>query len=153
MEYNYIYNIISQVSNVDGRMDTIEYKGNLIIIDYAHTPDAVEKVINSVSNLGNRVITIMGNIATQLSNQVIFTSDNPRDEDPLKIIDDIVKELDTFNYEIEANRQKAIKKGIQMLEKGDILLILGKGHEDYQIISNKRYHFSDKEEVLKVIGR
>lgn len=162
IEEDKIVDIVSKLKHAKGRMDTVEYKDNLIIIDYAHTPDAVEKIIKCVSNIGRRIITIigcggnrdklkrpiMGDIATKCSDYVIFTSDNPRDEDPLLIINDIVQNLDTFNYEIEENREKAIKKGIQKLEKNDILLLLGKGHEDYQIIKGVKYHFSDMEIVL-----
>lgn len=160
-----IIEIVSKLKHAIGRMDTIKYNNNLIIIDYAHTPDAVEKIIKSVCNLGNNVITIigcggnrdkekrpiMGSIAAKYSDYVIFTSDNPRNEDPLDILNDIVQNIDTINYEIEENREKAIKKGIQMLKKNDILLLLGKGHEDYQIINNHKYHFSDMEIVLKNI--
>lgn len=160
-----IKEVIGLLKHAIGRMDAIKYNDNLIIIDYAHTPDAVEKIINSVKDLGNNIITIvgcggnrdkskrpiMGEIATSLSNEVIFTSDNPRYEDPHKIIDDIVQKLDKNNYKIEVNREKAIKKGIQRLNKNDILLILGKGHEDYQIINGEKNHFSDIEVVLKNI--
>ena len=165
IDYNTIYEIVSKLEHVKGRMDSINYKDNLIIIDYAHTPDAVEKIINSVKNLGNHIITIigcggnrdkqkrpiMGKIAASLSDYAIFTSDNPRLENPHSIILDIIQKLDTNNYEIEENREKAIKKGIQKLNKNDILLLLGKGHEDYQIINGKKYHFSDIEVVLKNI--
>ena len=89
----------------------------------------------------------MGDIATLLSDYVIFTSDNPRSEDPNEIINDIVQKLDKNNYEIEVNRKKAIIRGIQMLEENDILMILGKGHETYQIIGNKRIDFDDKKIV------
>jgi len=161
-----IKDLISKLNHARGRMDTIKYKNNLIIIDYAHTPDAVEKIINSVKKIGNNLITvlgcggnrdkskrpIMGLVATKLSDKVIFTSDNPRFEDPNSIINDIIQNLDKKNYEIEVNRKKAIKKGIQKLNKNDILLILGKGHEDYQIISDQKYHFSDMEVVLAYLG-
>lgn len=160
-----IKEIVSKLEHAIGRMDAVKYHDNLIIIDYAHTPDAVEKIIRSVDGLGRRIITIvgcggnrdkskrpiMGSIATNLSDEVIFTSDNPRDEKPLDIINDIIQKLDKNNYEIEINREKAIKKGIQMLKKNDILLILGKGHEDYQIINGVKNHFSDIEVVLKSI--
>lgn len=160
-----IVDIVSKLEHAKGRMDAVKYKDNLIIIDYAHTPDAVEKIIKSVCNLGNRIITIigcggnrdkekrpiMGRIATKYSDYVIFTSDNPRNEEPMNIIKDIVQKVDTNNYEIEENREKAIKKGIQKLDKNDILLLLGKGHEDYQIVKGNRYHFSDMEIVLKNI--
>ena len=88
---------------------------------------------------------IMGNIATKLSDYVIFTNDNPRTEDPQKIMDDIVKDNHSKNYEIIFDRKEAILKGIKMLEKDDILLVLGKGHEDYQIIGHEKIHFDDAE--------
>ena len=145
-------------------MDKINYNDNIIIIDYAHTPDAVEKVLNTLKGIGN-IITIigcggnreknkrkiMGRVASQNSSYVIFTSDNPRDEEEEEIIIDMIQEVDTFNYEIEINRQKAIIKGIQRLKKNDILVILGKGHEDYQEIKGVKYHFNDKEVVLNNI--
>ena len=157
--------IVSKLKHAIGRMDTIKYKDNLIIIDYAHTPDAVEKIIKSVKGIGHNIITIigcggnrdklkrpiMGCIASKYSDYVIFTSDNPRYEKPIDIINDIIHIIDSNNYEIEENREKAIKKGIQKLDKNDILLILGKGHEDYQIIDGRKYHFNDMEVVLKYI--
>lgn len=160
-----IIDTINNLNSAPGRMDIINYYDNLIIIDYAHTPDAVAKIIKSVS--GNNIIIIigcggnrdkekrkiMGNIATKNSNYVIFTSDNPRYENSLDIIFDMLQEVDTSNYEIEVNRKKAILKGIQKLTKGDILLILGKGHEDYQEINGIKYHFNDKEIVNKYIRR
>ena len=162
---NEIKDIVSKLNHAIGRMDIVKYNDNLIIIDYAHTPDAVSKIIKSVKDLSSKIITIigcggnrdkqkrpiMGSMATELSDYVIFTSDNPRNEDPKKIIDDIVQKLDNNNYEIEENREKAIKKGIQMLSKNDILLLLGKGHEDYQVINGCKYHFSDMEVVLRNI--
>ena len=163
-----IYDAIKGLSAPKGRMDIVKYNANNIIIDYAHTPDAVEKIIKEVSKINhNRVITIigcggnrdktkrpiMGDIATNYSDFVIFTSDNPRYEKPKKILKDITCKLDNKNYKIIVNRKKAIKRGIQMLEKNDILLLLGKGHEDYQIIKNKKYPFSDKNIVLKYIRR
>ena len=148
---------------VAGRFQTLHSsKGYTAIVDYAHTPDAVEKVISAYNELKtNRIITIigcggdrdpikrpiMGDIATKLSDYVILTSDNPRTEDPQKIMDDIVKGVTKNNYEIELDRHKAIKKGIELLEPNDILLILGKGHEDYQIIGREKIHFDDAEEV------
>ena len=96
---------------------------------------------------------IMGKIATDNSDYVIFTNDNPRYENGMKIVKDMVCKLDKKNYKVKLNRHKAIEFGIQMLSKGDILLLLGKGHENYQIIKNKRKKFSDKEVVLKYIRR
>ena len=159
-----IHETIKELDSPSGRMDIINYKDNVVIIDYAHTPDAIEKIITNVSKLPhNRVITllgcggnrdkkkrsIMGSIATKYSDFVIFTSDNPRFEKPKDIIRDIVSKLYTKNYKIIVNRKKAIKKSIQMLKKNDILLLLGKGHEEYQIIKDKKYPFSDKKIALK----
>ena len=147
IDSNTIKSVVSSINCAPGRMERINYKDSTIIIDYAHTPDAVEKVIKAVKG-DNRVITIigcggnrdnskrkyMGKIASDNSDYVIYTTDNPRYEDPYDIILDMIQLLDSFNYEILVNRKKAIIKGIQMLKKGDILLILGKGHEDYQEI-------------------
>ena len=161
-----ISELIKDLNSPNGRMDIISYNENNIIVDYAHTPDAVEKIISNVSKLphskiitligcgGNRDKTkrsIMGDIATKLSDYVVFTSDNPRFEDPKEILKDITCKLDKKNYKIIVNRKKAIRKSIQMLRKNDILLLLGKGHEDYQIIKDKKYPFSDKEIVLKYL--
>ena len=90
---------------------------------------------------------IMGRIATEKSDFVIFTSDNPRTEDPEKILEDILKGVTKNNYEVEVDRRKAIQKGLEKLKCNDVLLILGKGHEDYQIIGHEKHHFDDFEEV------
>lgn len=146
-----------------GRCESYKVNNGFAIIDYAHTPDAVEKVITAYNELKkNKVITIigcggdrdpkkrpiMGDIATKLSNYVIFTNDNPRTEDPNKIMEDILKGVKSNNYEIILDRKLAIKKGIDMMNKDDILLILGKGHENYQIIGKEKHHLDDSEEVL-----
>ena len=165
IDSNRIKETISELDSAPGRMDKIKYNDSIIIIDYAHTPDAVEKVIDALKDKG-RIITIigcggnrdkhkrkiMGKVAHTKSDYVIYTSDNPRYEDAYDIILDMIQLLDSFNYEIEVNRKKAIIKGIQMLKKGDILLILGKGHEDYQEIKGVKYPFSDKLTVLEYIG-
>ena len=90
-------------------------------------------------------------IAINNSSYTIITSDNPRDEDPNTIAKQMVQGLDNSNYEIILNRAKAIKKGIQLLQKNDILLVLGKGHEDYQFVGNRKIHFSDLEQIKKYI--
>lgn len=149
-----------------GRMDMIKFNTNSIFIDYAHTPDAVLNVINSAKEYkkgqiytilgcgGDRDRTkrpIMGDIATTNSDYVILTNDNPRTEDEKQIMNDILAGVKTKNYEVIFNRKEAIKKGISLLKENDILLILGKGHEDYQIIGHDKIHFSDKEIVLENI--
>ncbi|MDD4718433.1 MAG: UDP-N-acetylmuramoyl-L-alanyl-D-glutamate--2,6-diaminopimelate ligase [Bacilli bacterium] len=168
IDKNVIKKIIQELKSPIGRMDVIIYGDNKIIIDYAHTPDAVENILKTVKEMessniytiigcgGNRDKAkrpIMGSIATSLSTHVIFTSDNPRNEDPNEIVNDIVKNLTINNYEIEIDRTKAIKKGIQKLKNNDILLVLGKGHETYQIIGENRIHFDDREKVLDIIRR
>ena len=90
----------------------------------------------------------MGKIATDLSDYVIFTNDNPRTEKPEDIIKDILSGVTKNNYEVILDRKEAIKKGIDSMKKNDILLILGKGHESYQIIGKTKYHLDDAEEVL-----
>jgi len=155
--------VIILCDSPEGRLDVIEHNTNKIIIDYAHTPDALSNVLDCVAGIPhNKIITIvgcggdrdktkrpiMGDIATKKSDLVIFTSDNPRSEDPEEILNDITKSLDISNYKIESSRENAIKKGIQSLTNNDILMVLGKGHEKYQIIGNERFFFDDKKIVL-----
>ena len=166
-ELNLDTSVIENLECPKGRMDIVRKESNLVIVDYAHTPDAVLKIITAVKELNpNHIITIVGcggdrdpykrpimsNIACSNSDHVIITNDNPRSENPNNIVSDMLHNLDKFNYEIILNRKNAIIKGIQMLDKNDILLVLGKGHETYQIINNKRYNFDDKEVVLENIN-
>lgn len=149
-----------------GRNEIINLKKGRAVIDYAHTPDAVFKIINAyLEEKKGRLITIigcggdrdttkrpiMGNTATKLSDYVILTNDNPRCEDEKKIMNDIVSGIKSDNYCVIYDRKVAIKYGVSILNNDDTLLILGKGHEDYQIIGHTKYHLSDKEEVLKYI--
>ena len=163
-----INSIISATKNIyppRGRCEQIKVNNGLAIIDYAHTPDAVEKIITSF-NKDNTVITligcggdrdpkkrpIMGKIATENSNYVIFTSDNPRTEDPNKILEDILTGVTKSNYKVIPDRKEAIKTALDMIKQNEIVLILGKGHEDYQIIGHDKIHLDDKEEVLKYLN-
>ena len=149
-----------------GRCEQIKVGNAEAVVDYAHTPDAVEKIVDAFTeNKKGRVITlvgcggdrdpkkrpIMGHIATEKSDYVILTSDNPRTEDPQAIMDDILKGVEKDNYEVELDRVKAIHKGLTLLKDNDVLLILGKGHEDYQIIGHEKHHLDDAEEVRKYI--
>lgn len=160
-----IEDIIEKSSNIyppKGRCETIKVGNNFAVVDYAHTPDAVEKTIKAHLELEhNRIITvlgcggdrdpkkrpIMGNVATSLSDHVIFTNDNPRTEDPKIIMEDIIRDNNNTNYEIIYDRGEAIEKGLELLTEKDFLLILGKGHEDYQIIGKEKIHFDDSEVV------
>ena len=157
--------IIPQLCLPPGRMQIIKFKNNSIIIDYAHTPDAMEKIISTVKLMNhNKIITIfgcggnrekekrpkMGEIASLLSDYVILTNDNPRDENPKEIIREIKQNMNN-NYKIIYDRKKAIQEGIKMLKENDVLLILRKGHDEYQVIDNKKLFFSDLYTVYDII--
>lgn len=162
-----IINITNSLKGVKGRNELIKSDKGYAVIDYAHSPMSVKETLLTYNELKKgKIITIIGcggnrdkskrpimaDYATQYSDYVIFTSDNPRDEDPQKILKEMTQKLKTKNYEIIESRSKAIKKGVKLLKKYDYLLILGKGHEDYQLIKNVKYHFDDKEEVLKYLN-
>lgn len=161
-----IISITKDIYPPKGRCEQIKVKNALAVVDYAHTPDAVEKIIRAFNkHKEGKIMTIigcggdrdpykrpiMGKIATDESDYVIFTSDNPRTENPNLILEDILKGVIKDNYEVLVDRRIAIKRGLDLLNDNDILLILGKGHEDYQIIGREKKHFSDKEEVEKYI--
>lgn len=151
-----------------GRCETYKVKDGYAVVDYAHTPDAVEKVIDAYKELAKgKIITlvgcggdrdplkrpIMGRIATEKSDWVIFTNDNPRTEDPEKIMKDIINGVEKTNYEVILDRHEAIKKALNKINKEDIVLILGKGHEDYQILGHEKIHFDDSEEIKNYIKK
>ena len=161
-----IINVTDKIMPPSGRNEIISVNDGKAIIDYAHTPDAVEKIITStLEKKTGKVITIvgcggdrdpkkrpiMGEIATRLSDYVIFTNDNPRTEDEKNIMKDILAGVNKDNYRVIHDRREAIKNGLNMISENDTLLILGKGHEDYQINGHKKIHLSDKEEVLNYI--
>lgn len=147
-----------------GRCETYKVKDGFAVVDYAHTPDAVLKVVTAYKELAKgRIITvvgcggdrdpmkrpIMGEIASEYSDYVIFTNDNPRTEDSNKIMEDIIAGVKKDNYEVCLDRREAIKKSLDMIKKDDIVLLLGKGHENYQILGHEKIHLDDSEEVLK----
>lgn len=149
-----------------GRCEQIAVKGGEAVVDYAHTPDAVLKIVEAFNeNKKGRVITvvgcggdrdakkrpIMGNIASENSDFVVFTSDNPRTEDPEAILKDVLAGVRKDNYIKITDRVEAIKYALDMIEDNDTVLILGKGHEDYQIIGHEKHHLDDAEEVRKYI--
>lgn len=158
---------IESLKSAPGRMELVGFYTNAkIFIDFAHTPDGLKKTLLSLKDeKHSRIITVfgcggdrdknkrplMGQIASRLSDAVIITNDNPRSEDPKKIIANICVGLQ--NYKIIQDRRTAIKEAISMLKDGDILLIAGKGHENFQIIGNEKIHFSDKECVLEEISK
>ncbi len=151
---------LADFQGVPGRMEFIANPHEIYaFVDYAHKPEALEKVLMAIQ--GKRIITVfgcggdrdrtkrpvMGEIATRLSDQVILTSDNPRTEDPLAILDEIKSGINRSNFEVIPDRKTAIQRAIQMARKGDVVLIAGKGHEDYQIIGSTKRHFDDREEA------
>lgn len=156
--------VLSELDNVAGRFQhTISSGGINAIVDYAHTPDALKNVletINSIRTFNEQVITVvgcggdrdkakrskMGNIASSLSNQVVFTSDNPRSEDPETIIREIEAGVRPENYKKTisiTDRKQAIKTACKLAKEGDIILIAGKGHETYQLIGDRKSNFDD----------
>ncbi len=167
LTYSSISDVLTLVNAPSGRMDMIEYKNNRIIVDYAHTPDAVENVISTIKEVcdghlytvfgctGDRDRTkrpIMTKIVTDLCDYAIITCDDTHNENPNQIVDDMLKGLVNSNYEVELDRKKAIIKGIDLLKTGDALLILGKGHEEVMIVKdNKRIPFNDKKVVLNYL--
>ena len=161
-----VTSVIPKLKSPSGRMDTIKYKDNTIIIDYAHTPDAMLNVMNTVKEIakgniytvfgctGDRDRTkrpIMMNIACSNSKYVFITSDDLHNEDFNNIVDDMLQNNTYQNYEICMNRGKAIELAINKLENNDILLILGKGHEEFIIVKDKKIPFNDRREVEKIL--
>ena len=159
-----ILQLMSELESVDGRFQHVVSKNNITaIVDYAHTPDALKNIletINAIRSKNEDLITIigcggdrdvakrpkMGNIAASLSSKVIFTSDNPRSENPATIIESMEKGVsgENFNKTLSiADRKQAIKTACQLAKNGDIILIAGKGHETYQEINGKRIDFDD----------
>jgi UDP-N-acetylmuramoyl-L-alanyl-D-glutamate--2,6-diaminopimelate ligase len=162
---------IRNLRAVSGRFERVECgQPFLVIVDYAHTDDALENLIRTARELNTkgRIITvfgcggsrdrtkrpIMGELSGRLSDLSILTSDNPRQEDPLKIISDVVVGMQKSGgkYLIEPDRAKAIHMGIDEARAGDIVLLAGKGHEDYQIFADRTIHFDDREEAKKALG-
>ena len=165
-----ILTIISQLESVSGRFEhLVSDNGVIAIVDYAHTPDALKNVLETINNIrtnNEKLITVIGcggdrdktkrpkmaHIASQLSTQAIFTSDNPRTENPETILEEMEEGVSAENLKkiiTISDRRQAIKTACKFSETGDILLIAGKGHENYQEISGERFHFDDLVEVKK----
>ncbi|MBQ9182119.1 MAG: UDP-N-acetylmuramoyl-L-alanyl-D-glutamate--2,6-diaminopimelate ligase [Bacilli bacterium] len=163
-----IESIISKLTPPPGRMDIVLYNNNSIIIDYAHTPDAVENIVKTIKQVtkgkvyvifgctGDRDKTkrpIMFNLVAKLSDYFIITNDDPHNEDEQSIVNDMIKGSKETNYEVCLDRKKAIEKGIKLLNIEDSLLILGMGHQEYMIIKNEKIPYNDKKTVLSIIGK
>ncbi|MGH2623217.1 MAG: UDP-N-acetylmuramoyl-L-alanyl-D-glutamate--2,6-diaminopimelate ligase [Sphingobacterium sp.] len=164
---------LSEITGAPGRFEILKANnGVTAIVDYAHTPDAVENVLKTINQLkktGNKVLTVLGcggdrdkikrpemaRVAISLSDKVVLTSDNPRNEDPLVIIREmeagvpVDKRKNVFSI---ADRKEAIRAAFHLASQGDILLVAGKGHENYQEVKGVRNHFDDKEELTKIFN-
>jgi len=159
---------IANLKAVPGRMEFIEGPGRRAVVDYAHTPDALERLLDDVRQISKgKMICVfgcggdrdpgkrpeMGVIAGRLADIVIVTSDNPRTEDPLKIIEEIEKGLvPDVRYEVIPDRSEAIHRAVTLSARDDIIVVAGKGHEGYQIIGDTRIHFDDREVVNRAFG-
>lgn len=154
-----------------GRFERVSHDGDFaVVVDYAHTDDALLNTLKTARELtGGRIITVfgcggdrdktkrrpMGEVAGELSDVAIITSDNPRNEDPMKIISEIevgVKEK-TSDYETVSDRREAINRSIGLATSGDVVIIAGKGHETYQLIGSDKFHFDDREVALEALER
>jgi UDP-N-acetylmuramoyl-L-alanyl-D-glutamate--2,6-diaminopimelate ligase len=160
----------ANLAQVPGRLERIPGPSSraTVFVDYAHTPDALAKVLATVSSEGTAKIftvlgcggnrdqgkrPVMGRIAAKSSYYVFLTDDNPRDEDPDLIISQIVQGMTEFkNFEIERDRRKAIFRAIAMAQSGDVVVIAGKGHESYQIVKGIASHFDDREEARAALA-
>jgi len=155
---------LSEIVAVEGRMERIgdTSQGRSVFVDYAHTPDALLKALDALRSLkpeGSRLIVVfgcggnrdrskrpeMGRIASETADEVIITSDNPRDEDPELILDEIERGITGSRYRRISDRAEAIREAVSMLKQGDVLLVAGKGHEKYQEIAGRKQYFSDQD--------
>lgn len=169
VEASEILRILSSLKPVSGRFETLRSpSGYTAIVDYAHTPDALTNVISTINEIRGgqgKLITVVGcggnrdagkrpmmaREAVNGSDKVILTDDNPRFEESAKILDDMVAGLDAVQMKkvlVIADRRSAIHTACSMAQNGDVVLVAGKGHENYQIIGDVKHHFDDKEEIL-----
>jgi UDP-N-acetylmuramoyl-L-alanyl-D-glutamate--2,6-diaminopimelate ligase len=169
-----VLTVLSQLESVAGRFQYIRSNSGITaIVDYAHTPDALENVLKTIENIRTKnetVFTIVGcggdrdktkrpemaKIACDLSDKVILTSDNPRSEEPEAIIEDMMTGVDAVNFKKTlsiVDRAQAIKTAISMAEKDDIILVAGKGHETYQEIKGIKHDFDDMKTLLELFNK
>lgn len=167
-----VLEVLSNLNPVEGRFDHFRFESGVVgIVDYAHTPDAVENVLKTVNDIRGkkgRIITVIGcggdrdsskrpimaKMAAQLSDRVIITSDNPRSEDPILIIEQMKKGLDDNDAKKTlaiVDRREAIEEACLLAESGDIILLAGKGHEKYQEVKGIKYPFDDMDELRKCL--
>lgn len=159
--FSFLVESLSYLKPVPGRMELISNAtGRQVFVDYAHTPDALENILQAVKELGSNQLwcvfgcggdrdkdkrPLMAKIAEQYADRIVVTSDNPRHEDPSVIVEDIVAGFAATSYEVCVERQQAIHTAINASMPGDIIVIAGKGHEDYQLIGDNKLPFSDQD--------
>ncbi len=163
-----IVKVITKLTCPPGRMDIIKYNTNSIIVDYAHTPDAIDKILSTVKKIkhdniyivfgctGSRDRTkrpIMMKLVTDNCKYAVVTMDDPHEEDPMHVVEDMLEGNINSNYEVIIDRGKAIEKGISLLNNNDILLILGKGHEEFIVMKDNKIPFNDKNKVNEVLDK
>jgi len=160
-------NALENIS-VPGRFEVVHNKnGKLAIVDYAHTPDALERTIAAARKICKKNLLLvfgcggdrdktkrpeMGAIAEKLADKIWLTSDNPRTENPEQILSDVEAGMQLGKHKRQADRKTAIKEAAEVLQSGDVLVVAGKGHEDYQIVGKEKHHFSDREELLCLLS-
>ncbi|ABO49209.1 UDP-N-acetylmuramoylalanyl-D-glutamate--2,6-diaminopimelate ligase [Desulforamulus reducens MI-1] len=168
-----VVSALEDVPGVAGRFELLDKGQNFaVVVDYAHTPDGLENILTTARQITKgRLITvfgcggdrdrtkrpIMGEIAARYSDVPVVTSDNPRTEEPQKIIQDVVEGVNRViapeDYLVLVDRREAINKAIELAQEGDVVVIAGKGHEDYQIIGTTKYSFDDRKEAAKALAR
>jgi UDP-N-acetylmuramoyl-L-alanyl-D-glutamate--2,6-diaminopimelate ligase len=159
---------LSSLETVAGRME--RFGGGdqpLVVVDYAHTPDALEHALQAArEHTAQRLVCLfgcggdrdrgkrpqMGGVAERLADEVVVTDDNPRSEDGDRIVADILEGMEQpEQVKVERNRATAIRLAIELAKPGDIVMVCGKGHEDYQLVGDQRLHFCDREQVREVL--
>jgi UDP-N-acetylmuramoyl-L-alanyl-D-glutamate--2,6-diaminopimelate ligase len=166
--------VLSNLESVEGRFEYFQTtSGITAIVDYAHTPDALENVLKTITNIRTKnetVFTVVGcggdrdktkrpkmaAIACELSDKVILTSDNPRSENPAVILDEMMEGVEGHYFKKTLSildREQAIKTAVSMAEKGDIILIAGKGHEKYQEIKGVKHDFDDMQITIELFKK
>jgi len=168
LSFDQIIFAIGAFKPIKGRLDFAYNNDFYVMIDYAHTDQALEGMLRSLKEICQQKIILvfgaggardkskrprMGLIASRFADMVVVTSDNPRDEEPIDIINDVIAGFETKfeNYQIETDRRRAIKMALQQAQKGDIVVVAGKGHEDYQIFKDTTIHFDDYEVVQSLL--
>lgn len=167
IDISIIKSTLEKLSSVPGRLERINFNGKFqVFVDYAHTEDALKNIIKTLRLIFNKRIIVvfgcggerdktkrpkMGRVVTELSDLAIITNDNPRSEDPQDIINDIKRGIRKKNYSVISDRAEAIKKALSLAKSGDVVLVAGKGHENYQILKDRVIHFDDKEVIRECL--